>query len=210
MNNISQEDAYNLLLEAMAVGADRAIENQEKRGQAQVVHAEMLPRDMRGITRSQLEGIGFIFGANIDDMFIEATLPAGWQKQPTGHSMWSKILDDRGRERFSIFYKAAFYDRSAFLSPVNRFSVTAEPINGWADGGGEGAAYVGRVFDCGTQIWQSLPTPPMPAYSVERDVLMAWYEQQDTVREHARAWLCAQYPDYNNPLAYWETPSQSD
>ena len=197
-------DDYGFLIEAMIVGTSAAIENQEKRGQAQVVHSEILPRDTRGITRQQLERIGFVLGANIDDLFVEATLPAGWQKQPTDHSMWSKILDDQGRERFSVFYKAAFYDRSAFLSPVNRFSVTAEPINGWANGSGEGVVYVGRVFDCGVPIWESEPTPPMPSPSAGRDALMEWYEQQDTVRGHARAWLSAKYPDYENPLAYWD------
>ena len=29
--------------------------------------------------------------------------------------MWSDLLDDKGVKRGSIFYKAAFYDRSAFL-----------------------------------------------------------------------------------------------
>jgi hypothetical protein len=28
--------------------------------------------------------------------------------------MWSSIVDDKGKEMVSIFYKAAFYDRDAF------------------------------------------------------------------------------------------------
>jgi len=29
--------------------------------------------------------------------------------------MWSYLLDEHGRRRVAIFYKAAFYDRSAFM-----------------------------------------------------------------------------------------------
>jgi hypothetical protein len=32
------------------------------------------------------------------------------------HAMWSYLVDELGRERVSIFYKAAFYDRSAHMS----------------------------------------------------------------------------------------------
>jgi hypothetical protein len=38
--------------------------------------------------------------------------------------MWSYILDDKGRERCAIFYKAAFYDRRAHLSISARYTVT--------------------------------------------------------------------------------------
>jgi predicted secreted protein len=32
--------------------------------------------------------------------------------------MWSYIVDDEGTQRVAIFYKAAFYDRDAFMRPV--------------------------------------------------------------------------------------------
>ena len=43
-------------------------------------------------------------------------LPAGWKKQATDHSMWSKLLDESGAVVASIFYKAAFYDRIAEMN----------------------------------------------------------------------------------------------
>ena len=52
-------------------------------------------------------------------MFTEATLPTGWKREPSEHPMWSYIVDERGIRRVSVFYKAAFYDRSAHASIVN-------------------------------------------------------------------------------------------
>jgi hypothetical protein len=51
-------------------------------------------------------------------------LPEGWHIKATDHSMWSNLVDDKGRNRASIFYKAAFYDREAFLSFNRRFSMS--------------------------------------------------------------------------------------
>ena len=50
-----------------------------------------------------------------DDLFTDVKLPQGWRIQPTNHSMWSDLLDEAGVKRAAIFYKAAFYDRSAFI-----------------------------------------------------------------------------------------------
>jgi hypothetical protein len=43
------------------------------------------------------------------------SLPPGWKVVPTDHSMWSDLVDAKGEKRASIFYKAAFYDRDAFI-----------------------------------------------------------------------------------------------
>jgi hypothetical protein len=95
-----------------------AIERMEAAGQAQLVNSDRLP------TKTQDEGddaqylaLGFTFGDpdRGDPMFRTATLPPGWSRKATDHSMWSRLVDEHGRERVSIFYKAAFYDRSAHM-----------------------------------------------------------------------------------------------
>jgi hypothetical protein len=50
-----------------------------------------------------------------DPLFCDATIPDGWTKKATEHAMWSSIVDTRGIEMVSVFYKAAFYDRSAHM-----------------------------------------------------------------------------------------------
>lgn len=105
------------LAESLATGsASSFIEDQERAGQAQLVNSDRLPTDIKG-DRGEWEALGFTFGeADPDDpMFMPATLPPGWKREGSDHAMWSYLVDQHGRRRVAIFYKAAFYDRSAFM-----------------------------------------------------------------------------------------------
>lgn len=109
----ASREAFALL--AMAVGStDGLIENQERAGQTQLVHSDCLPTELRS-PREEFEALGFAFGQPDphDPLFTAATLPDGWTKQGSDHDMWSYVLDEHGRRRIGIFYKAAFYDRRA-------------------------------------------------------------------------------------------------
>ena len=103
-----------LLAEGMVTGsASSFIERQERDGQRQLVNSDRLPAKCGD--HAPWLALGFTFGDPdpSDPLFMPATLPPGWQRQATDHSMGSVIVDPLGRERVSIFYKAAFYDRSA-------------------------------------------------------------------------------------------------
>ena len=112
----NQDELMTHLLGMMIMGASDYIYAQEKQGQAEVVRRKLFPLEIHGATREELEAIGFVFGEPVDELFQECTLPEGWTIRPTDHSMWSHIVDENGEVRGSIFYKAAFYDRSAFAS----------------------------------------------------------------------------------------------
>jgi len=77
--------------------------------------AQRVASDIRD--REQFEAHGFEFGPpdEEDPLFCEARFPPGWTFEKTDHHMWFKIKDDQGNERAVMFYKAAFYDRDAFL-----------------------------------------------------------------------------------------------
>ena len=97
----------------MVAATPGGIEAQEAMGQAALVGTkDTLPKDC---PQKELEALGFVFGGPIDDLFINVTFPAGWSKKATEHSMWSELLDETGKKRGAIFYKAAFYDRRAFI-----------------------------------------------------------------------------------------------
>ena len=113
---MNKDDALIHLAGAMAMGSSGYIEHQEKQGQRQVSAGTRFPLKVSGLSKEQMESIGFVFGNPINELFQEVTLPAGWKIEPTDHSMWSNILDENGVERGSMFYKAAFYDRDAFAS----------------------------------------------------------------------------------------------
>ena len=108
------------LLGAMFGGSTGgAIEASERRGQSELVESTALPTKWNGPNRDEeLTALGFELGDvhSDDPLFREAKLPPGWTKKGSSHAMWSYINDEQGRERISIFYKAAFYDREAFMN----------------------------------------------------------------------------------------------
>lgn len=99
-------------------GNPNAIEQQESRGQDGLVESEMLPTDVRGKDLLEKAGVKFGKPSSDDSLFCEAILPEGWQKVTTEHPRWSKLIDSDSNERASIFYKAAFYDRYAFMTAI--------------------------------------------------------------------------------------------
>lgn len=199
-----KDDPLFLLIDAMSDNnPSKAIERSEARGQKLLINSETLPHKFNSGTREQFEKMGIVFGEKIDDIFSFVILPQGWKKVATDHSMWSKLLDDQGRERASIFYKAAFYDRDAFLNISRRFSYSYHPILGYDDLDYHKSGWVGVVTDCNNIIWETAEIEPEPDYSIDRDVWKTWDIKRDRLAQEARKWLDNNYPDWENPLAYW-------
>ncbi len=117
IENTTATDPLLLFAEAMG-NRSGFIEAQEARGQAQVVNSQQLPAEGDW---EALEALGFVKGDLVagDDLFVNATIPDGWTKEATDHSMYSVIKDERGVDRVQVGYKAAFYDRWARISIKN-------------------------------------------------------------------------------------------
>lgn len=98
-------------------GNPRAIEAQEAAGQRELAESTQLPTKIPPDQKAKLESMGvkFLGPTEGDRLFQNVELPKGWQKKPTGHSMWTDLVDDKGNKVAAIFYKAAFYDRDAFM-----------------------------------------------------------------------------------------------
>lgn len=109
------------LLKLLTASEPGGIERQERQGQAEVLRSTAIPRQLLSCTEGDLTALGFVLGEPTDDLFREATLPEGWSRKGSDHAMWSYIVDEHGRERAAIFYKAAFYDRDAHLSITSVF-----------------------------------------------------------------------------------------
>jgi hypothetical protein len=60
-------------------------------------------------------GIELLAHHEDDPLFRRVRLPEGWGFRYTDHSMWTDLVDDNGKKRAGIFYKAAFYDRRASI-----------------------------------------------------------------------------------------------
>ncbi|MEU0087214.1 hypothetical protein [Streptomyces sp. NPDC006274] len=110
------DNVTGFLASALVTGSNDAfVGAQERAGQAQVVNSDRLPTEFRD--RAAFEALGFTFGEpdSADPLFAPATLPEGWKREASDHAMWSYIVDELGRRRVGIFYKAAFYDRNASM-----------------------------------------------------------------------------------------------
>jgi hypothetical protein len=184
---------------ALIAGTPGGIERQEAQGQRDLVESELVPLDMGQNTREQFEALGFRFGEQVDDLFLKAELPQGWRKVATEHAMHSKIVDGQGRERVSIFYKAAFYDRHAHMWLVPFYHVYASPVGGYSDDwvadrqkqwegtvrGGEVVAFRTEARLLGDDVYKQIQT--------KHELCDICYD-----------WLRAHAPEYENPLAYWD------
>lgn len=203
------EDHELVFLEALITGdPSAAIESQEARGQGRFVASDTLPIKCY-CEREQLEQMGIVFGEPVDDLFVEVQLPEGWEKVPTDHSMWSKLVDEKGRERASIFYKAAFYDRDAHMSLTRRFTYRVEPICGYDDPDYRESEWHCVVTDCDKVVWTSDGrAEPEPKYSFDdedsRQAWLDWDKQKEALKQLGLTWLADHYPEWGDPLAYWD------
>lgn len=194
--SITAEDkALQVFFGTLAGGSlGDSISSQESAGQSIFINSTTLPNDMYESDRTALEQAGIVFGEIVagDDLFVNVTLPEGWRKAATDHSMWSDLVDKKGRKRASIFYKAAFYDRSARLHTVCRFDIRRDY------GREDDNVIVMYVTDGEEIVFTSEEHSFSEKYSDEHEAKVK------TARSEAVAWLAENFPDYQNPAAYWD------
>jgi hypothetical protein len=93
------------------------IEEMEKRGQIELIYSSSLPIfDSERYDRIVLENykrLGIII-LKTYDIFHKVYLPDNMKLEPTEHSVWTNLTLN-GKVIAEIFYKAAHYDRSAFI-----------------------------------------------------------------------------------------------
>ncbi len=175
----------------IAATSPGGIERQEAAGQASFVQSTTLPKDC---DRNILTLAGVIFGDDFDDLFVTVQLPDGWKKQATEHSMHSDLLDEKGRKRGAIFYKAAFYDRKAHMSLCRRYNHSKyEPCEACGC-----AAEYGKHTHMKTVILDGAAVLHTIGIHSADD-----YQTGDMHEKQAEQWLDQNYPDWRNPLAYW-------
>lgn len=167
---------------------------QEAAGTATFAAGDTLP--LQGSTtpaeQATLTALGFVLGEPVDDLFRAARLPAGWRKAPSPEDSRTTLLfDAQGRKRGFVWYKAAFYDRAAYLSLTRRYSPSLDYSTTWETG-----PRFAVVRDQGAVIWRSDP--------IARPQRPEDFQQQDAILAAAKAWVAEHFPDWENPAAYWE------
>lgn len=159
------------------------IEAQQREGQGVFIKAQALPKKC---PRVALERLGFVFGEDVDELFVSVTFPSGWKKEASDHAMWSHLVDDKGRRRGGIFFKAAFYDRKAHMDLDSFYKLEAV----YPDKPEDDIIY--RVIDFdGVIHFTSNPVAPR------------MWANQDHERSLCKAWLDENRPNWESPEAYW-------
>ncbi len=196
----------------LAAATPGGIERQEREAQRDLVRNLELPLKL-GSPKELFEKLGFKFGKPVDKLFQEATLPEGWKKVPSpSHSSYSFVLDQKGRARWQMYYKGAFYDRCADgYSLQRRYVIRATEDYNLKRAGSDVRPIWGEVLDYG------IPFDPNETYhgGVKPKVLHKSEEftpkdifDIDRIRKmvclEMEMWIDARFPNYEDPLAYWD------
>lgn len=170
----------------LTAGSAGWITLQEADGQRQLVTSESLPTDTGG-TDTDFVALGFTFGEPIpsDPLFRPATLPKGWRKVGSDHSMWSYVVDDLGRRRVAVFYKAAFYDRHALMrletvQPYARFLWSAGDLPAYDETWCTREGFSAAVTEMRTELVERIERAV--SLATERPDDDYWQERAEKVR----------------------------
>jgi hypothetical protein len=149
-------------------------------------------------TREQYEKMGIKILDAKDDLFWTVILPEGWTTKATDHTMWNELRDDQDRVRGTFFYKAAFYDRDAFINFETRFQIeVTHDCDPEADYQiWKKADLVGIIKDAGKIVYRTKTVPAIDDYDKELKIKNKLYDELE-------AYLEKEYPDYKNIHAYW-------
>ena len=183
-------------LEWLMGGNPNAIEAQEAQGQKEIVKSSQLPTKVnspRGVNIEEqyaLMGIKVIGKTQGDELFLDVELPNGWKKEATDHSMWNKLVDDNGRERASFFYKAAFYDRDAFVNFSTRYNWQGNYNDK------DNVSYIVKDNATGEIVFET--------EKMSKDVEQPnYFKIQDELQDQCKQFLKDKFPKHEDINAYW-------
>ena len=151
-------------------------------------------------TKQQYERMGIRIIDEYDNLFYSVELPEGWKIEATDHSMWNNLFDNRGRKRASFFYKAAFYDRDAFINFGHRYSFEILPFDGYESD----ASYEDRKF----KPWRLFLTDNGEKIKKLEEIVATTDEEyfriDDILRKIGMTYLNENYPEWEDINSYWD------
>lgn len=174
-----------------------AILEQEAKGQQEFTESLQLPRicnHPRGINATEQYhkmGIQTLTTSKGDNLFIGVKLPKGWLKKATDHSMWNELIDDKGRVRATIFYKASYYDRDAFINFEYRYISTHEFVEKK-----EGDKFHPKFYCVKDNSTKEI----LFKTEISHDY------HDEALQKLCTDFLQTNFPDYKNLNAYWDEP----
>ena len=161
----------------------------------------ILPKNMSKEDEDILSSWGIQFLENIDDLSRFVIIPEGWSLERDINPYWTLLKDKKDRERASIFYKGAFYDRGSFIRLLPRYYAADIPeryLSGVTPK--EKVSYeivlqgnwYGVVRDGKKVIFK---TNPIKGPS---------FNERDGLRKQGEDWLDQNFPLWKDKNAYWD------
>lgn len=130
MSKEEKMQKMELLLTAMSGReTNTAINNIEKQGRDNILSKTQLPiyaskindkrfwerEDSKELVKEKYKEIGIEIINKENDLFYNVKLPENIKLKPTESNYWTNLIDNNDKKLGSIFYKAVFYDRDAFI-----------------------------------------------------------------------------------------------
>lgn len=131
MNNKEDDiQKMNLLLDVIS-GKDTntSIDNIERSGRDNIINKTQLPiyansinkkcydiENTKELVLKKYKELGIEVINEENDLFYNIKLPKNIKLKSSESKYWTYLVDDKGTELASIFYKAVFYDRKAFIN----------------------------------------------------------------------------------------------
>lgn len=132
--------------------------------------------------------------------FRKAVLPAGWKIKPSDHYMYSWVVDEKGRRRAQIGYKAQ--DNWVSFHLERRFSPSFTKDDEGESEDDKGSCVVAVIRDSDRkEVWRGATVP-----EVDKKKNPRWFEQPtalDVASKLAEEKLEKIAPDWKNVEAYW-------
>ena len=184
-----EEQKNDILFMGMICGTEKVVDAIEKDEQLRVIRECELPRSMKP-NQETFEKLGFVFEDIEDDnVMFKAKLPEGWSMKPV-ETYYTSIIDEKGRERASFFYKGVFYARNGHMVLHRRYIVkTLSFIKGNFEDGARIAVY-DRNDNSLVKVSSTFPN--------------SWCDEFYRAYDDMYKWLKAQYPNCEDSLAYWD------
>lgn len=189
----------NLIFAKYTLYGEKAVEIMEREGTQAAAATNLLPTGSGSLgeansnsldwlilrawgVKPKMDEVGnFLPAPGDDSLFVECELPEGWAIRTTDHSMWNYLVDTQGHARARCFYKAAFYDRKAFIRTNVVHTVELE----YPD------TAPGAVRPTVTRFGEIIFTGDL-------------VDDDDLADAAGREWANANIPGWQSPLAHWD------
>lgn len=161
-----------------------------------------LPRNMKP-SRECWEKLGFVFlddGGEYDKGYIDAVLPSGWVMRKTNHSLINEIIDINDSVRATVIFENENPSMNLACKYKAGYDYTDENNS-------KKVYYFGNEFE---KIYIAGKVNKLEREKDNEELYKARIQLEDTYQKIVEEFAKEFYPDYLDPLAYWDIKKSNE